>query len=104
MRGSLRQRGDKTWLIILEFGYRHDPDTGKPKRIQKYETYHGTRKQAEARLNELTVDVQHDTYIAPDKRTVGEWLDSWLALAIKPPRRTQRAYDTYASVITLHLK
>src|ERR1051325_3174171 len=102
MRGSLRQRGEKTWLIVLEYGYRTDPETGKNKRIQKYETYHGTKKQAEGRLNELTVDVPPATYIAPDKRTVGEWLDSWLELAIKPPRRTQRAYETYASVIALH--
>ncbi len=29
--------------------------------------------------------------------------DKWVDLAIKPPRRTQRAYDTYQSVIALHL-
>src|SRR5579862_2081259 len=104
MRGSLRQRGEKTWLIVLEFGYRRDHETGKNKRIQKYVTYHGTKRQAEAHLNELTTDVQHDTFIAPDKRTVAEWLDTWVDLAIKPPQRTQRAYDTYKSVITLHLK
>src|SRR5579871_3612811 len=104
MRGSLRQRGKNSWRLTLEFGYRRDPDTGKLKRIQKYETYRGTKKQAEARLNELTHDVQHDTYIAPDKRTVGEWLTAWVDLAIKPPQRTRRAYDTYQSVITLHLK
>lgn len=104
MRGSLRQRGEKTWRLILEFGYRHDPKTGKNKRVQKYITYHGTRRQAERRLNELTHDVQHDTFIAPDKRTVAEWLDTWVDLAIKPPLKTQRAYDTYKSVIALHLK
>jgi len=104
MRGSLRQRGEKTWHLILEFGYRCDPETGKSKRIQKFITFHGTKQQAETRLNELTLDVQHDMFIEPDKRTVGEWLDTWVNLAIKPPRRTQRAYDTYRSVIALHLK
>jgi integrase len=104
MRGSLRQRGEKTWLLTLEFGYRRDPETGKSKRIQKYITFHGNKRQAETRLNELTRDVQHDTFIEPDKRTVGEWLDTWVDLAIKPPQRTQRAYDTYKSVIALHLK
>jgi hypothetical protein len=93
-----------SWLLTLEFGYVKDPQTGKSKRIQKYETVRGTRKQAETRLNDLTHDLQHGTYIAPDKRTVGQWLDEWLELAIKPPRRTQRAYDTYKSVIALHLK
>src|SRR5438034_7264401 len=104
MRGSLRQRGDKAWLLTLEFGYRRDPETGKSKRIQKYVTFHGTKREAEAKLNDLTRDVQHDTFIEPDKRTVGEWLDTWVDLAIKPPQRTQRAYDTYVSVIKLHLK
>jgi integrase len=104
MRGSIRQRGEKTWLLVLEFGYRHDPQTGKSKRVQKYQTYHGTRKQAEAKLNDLISDVQHDTFIASDKRTVGEWLESWVDLAIKPPMRTQRASETYQSVIRLHLK
>jgi integrase len=31
-------------------------------------------------------------------------LETWVDLAIKPPQRTQRAYDTYRSVIALHLK
>ena len=34
----------------------------------------------------------------------GEWLDTWLEKAIKPPRRTLRAYETYKSVINRHLK
>ncbi|PWT80446.1 MAG: hypothetical protein C5B57_12210 [Blastocatellia bacterium] len=104
MRGSLKQRGAQTWLLTLEFGYRRDPDTGKTKRIQKFITFHGTKRQAETRLNDLTRHVQHDTFVEPDKRTVGQWLDSWVDLAIKPPQRTQRAYDTSRSVIALHLK
>src|SRR5262245_2313591 len=104
MRGSLRQRSKGSWRLTLEFGYRVDPTTGKKKRIQKFITFRGTKKEAESKLNDLTNDVQHDTFIAPDKRTVGEWLESWVDLAIKPPIRTQRAYDTYRSVIALHLK
>jgi integrase len=103
MRGSLLQRGPKTWLIRLEFGYVPDPTTGKPKRVQKTETFHGSRRAAERRLNALTTDVQDGSYIAPDKRTVALWLSEWVDLAIKPPRRTQRAYDTYQSVLATHL-
>ncbi len=104
MRGSLKQRGETTWLIRLEFGYVRDPKTGQVKRHQRTETFHGGRRAAERRLTVLTNDVQDGTYIAPDSRTVGQWLDEWVDLAIKPPRRTQRAYDTYQSVIGLHLK
>ena len=104
MRGSIRQRSKNSWLLVLELGYLRDSETGKTKRIQKYETVRGTKRDAENRLNDLLHDVKHGTYIAPDKRTVGQWLDEWVELAIKPPRRTQRAYDTYKSVIRLHLK
>jgi integrase len=103
MRGSLLQRGENRWLIRLEFGYMPDPKTGKMRRLQKSETFRGTRRDAERRLNALTKDVQDGSYIASDKRTVAEWLREWVELAIKPPRRTQRAYDTYSSVIELHL-
>jgi len=104
MRGSLRQRGAGSWLLTLEFGYRRDSATGKTARARKFITFRGTKREAESKLNDLIADVQHDTFIEPDKRTVAEWLDTWVDLAIKPPQRTQRAYDTYKSVIALHLK
>jgi len=104
MRGSLRQRGAGSWLLTLEFGYRRDSATGKTTRARKFITFRGTKREAESKLNDLIADVQHDTFIEPDKRTVAEWLDTWVDLAIKPPQRTHRAYDTYKSVIKLHLK
>ena len=104
MRGSLRRRSKGTWLITLEFGYVRDPTTGTSKRIQKYTTFHGTKRQAQDRLTDLLHDATHGTFIEPDKRTVAEWLDEWVDLAIKPPRRTPRAYETYLSVIRCHLR
>jgi integrase len=104
MRGSIRQRSPGSWRLTLEFGYVQDPVTGKAKRVQKYVTVRGSKRDAERRLNDLIGDVQDGTFIQPDKRTVGQWLDEWVELALKPPRRTQRAYDTYKSVIARHLK
>ena len=103
MLGSLRRRSKGTWLITLEFGYVRDPTTGTSKRIQKYTTFHGTKPQAQDTLTDLLHDATHGTFIEPDKRTVAEWLDEWVELAIKPPRRTPRAYETYRSVIACHL-
>ena len=104
MRGSLRRRSKGSWLITVEFGYVRDPATGKSKRIQKYSTFHGTKRGAQDKLTDLLHDATHGTFIEPDKRTVGAWLDEWVDLAIKPPRRTQRSYETYKGVIALHLK
>jgi integrase len=104
MRGSLKQRSPGSWSLILEFGYVRDPARGKSKRLQKWITFRGTRKAAERRLNDLIHDQQHGTFIEPDKRTVGEWLDEWVGLAIKPPRCAPRSYATYQQVIANHLK
>ena len=47
-------------------------------------TVHGTKKQAQEKLTELVGQVQHNEYIEPSKMTVGQYLDEWLATAIKP--------------------
>src|SRR5687767_11960883 len=104
MRGSIRERSKGSWRITLEFGYQLDPASGTRKRVQKFITFRGSKKKAQDKLTDLLAAANKGEFIEPDKRTVGEWLDEWVGLAIKPPRRTQRAYDTYCSVITLHLK
>ena len=104
MRGNLRRRAKASWLITLEFGYVRDPATGKSKRIQKHTTFHGTKREAQDKLTDLLHDATHGTFVEPNKRTVGAWLDEWVELAIKPPRRTPRAYETYKSMIAVHLK
>ncbi len=104
MRGSLKRRYKGTWSIILDLGYQTDPDTGLRKRRQKWITVRGTKRDAERRLAELVNDTNKGTFVEPSKVTVGEWLDTWLEKAIKPPRRTLRAYETYRSVINRHLK
>lgn len=104
MRGSIRSRSKGSWRITLEFGYVHDHVTDKKKREQKFITFRGTKREAQDKLHDLLHEAKHGTLVEPDKRTVGQWLDEWVDLAIKPPRRTQRAYDTYKSVIAIHLK
>ena len=104
MRGSLRRRYTGSWSIILDLGYTTDPETGKRKRQQKWITVRGTKRDAERRLAELVNDTNKGTFVEPSKVTVGEWIDTWLEKAIKPPRKTLRAYETYKSAITRHLK
>ena len=104
MRGSLKRRYKGSWSIILDLGYQTDPDTRQRKRRQKWITVRGTKRDAERRLAELIHRANTGTFIEPSKVTVGEWLDMWLEKAIKPPRRTLRAYETYKSAIERHLK
>ena len=104
MRGSLKKRYKGSWSIVLDLGYQVDTETGLRKRRQKWITVRGTKRDAERRLAELIHRADTGTFIEPSKVTVGEWLDIWLEKAIRPPRRTLRAYETYRSAINRHLK
>ena len=44
MRGSIQKRYRGSWSIVLDLGYAPDPETGKPRRQQKWHTVRGTRK------------------------------------------------------------
>lgn len=108
MRGCLHKRktkrglkpGESSWSIILSLG--RDPKTGKQR--QKWITFHGTRKQAEQKLNSLVGEVHKGEFVEPSKVTVGDWLEEWLDKAIKPPRKTENTYDSYYRTIKNHLK
>lgn len=104
MRGSLKQRYKGSWSLILDVGDEVDPVTGTRKRKQKWVTFRGTEKQAETKLTELLHDANRGEFVEPTKQTLGQWLDEWLDKAIKPPRRTIGAYETYRHVIDKHLK
>jgi integrase len=104
MRGSIRKRYEDSWNIILDVGYLVDPDTGKPKRVQKWFTVKGTKRDAEWKLTELLHHLHRGEYVEPSRLTVGEWLIEWLETAIKPPNKRLRTYETYQSVIERHLQ
>jgi integrase len=91
--------GEASWNIILALGRGAD---GKHK--QKWVRFHGTRKQAEEKLTELTGEVHRGEFVEPSKITVGAWLDEWLEKAIRPPRCTQNTFSAYNYIVTKHLK
>jgi integrase len=85
------------WESRYTAGY--DPGTGK--QIQRSITGK-TQKEVSQKLKALTVDIDSGTYIAPNKQTLGEWLDSWVdsyLIDVKP-----RTLVIYKSDIKLHIK
>lgn len=104
MRGTLVQRYKGSWSIVLDVGYQVDSETGKRKRQQKWITVRGPRRDAEAKLSQLVHDAHRGEFVQPHRRTFGEWLDEWVDKAIKPPAKTQRAYESYRATIDRHLK
>lgn len=93
-RGSIRNRGKNTWNISVALG--KDPATGIYKR--KWETVHGTRREAEKRLAELLVELDRGTLSVSPKMTVATYLEQWLHDYVKP-NLSATTYDRYRIVV-----
>jgi len=107
-RGSIKRRtklknSRAKWTIILDQGYKIN-DQGKRVRNQKWITVEGTKRDAERELAELLHKANQGDFVEPSKMTFGNWLDHWLEIAIKPPARRLRTYESYESIIRVHLK
>ena len=72
MRGYIRKRYKDSWNIILDIGYQIVPDTGNMKRVQKWFTVKGTKRDAERQLTDLLHNLHRGEYVEPSKTTVGE--------------------------------
>lgn len=85
------------WEARYTAGY--DPGTGK--QIQR-SVSGKTQKEVAKKLKEATAAIDAGTYIAPNKMTVGEWLDVWTAeylSAVKPS-----TLYSYKAAVRNHLK
>ena len=77
-QGHIRQRGQQSWELKFDLG--RDPITGK--RISRYVTFRGTKRQAQAELNRLLNRRNEGRYVDPTKMTVAEYLRHWLSVDI----------------------
>jgi integrase len=103
MRGTIKKRYPGSWSLIIDLGYQVDPTTGKTKRKQKWITFRGTRKQAEAALTDHVRAANRGEFVEPSKSTVGERLTEWLKKAITPPLKSQATFDSYQRIIDTRL-
>lgn len=87
---GLIKRGDKVWLIKYDIA--KDPVTGR--RRTRYETFHGTQKDAEKRRRELLTSSDKGMYIDNSKMTLSEWAARWLkSIAADVTPRTLEGYE-----------
>src|SRR5215212_4273457 len=103
MRDGLVQRGQGRWTAVFTLGYSDpDPVTGKRKLLQKSISLGKcTRAEAKARRDELAVSIRRNEFVAPTKRTLGEWLETWFTETVRSARRP-RTVVTYGNVIRNH--
>jgi len=89
MRGSIQRRGDGRWRLVFDLERDH---TGK--RRQKTATFHGNKRDAEAELSRILAEAKHAGFVDPDKSSVKEFLEAWLAGhgTLKVSKKTAERY------------
>jgi integrase len=89
-QGHIRRRGTHSWEIKFDLGT--DPKTGK--RLTRYHSFKGTRREAQARLIGLLATVGQGAYVEPNKTTVTDFVrtrvDQWEAAGDISARTAQR--------------
>ena len=101
MKGHLRQRGKDSWELKVDAG--RDPVTKR--RITRYATVRGTKKDAQRELTGLLHSIHKSTFVAPRKITLAEHLtariEHWRASG-RIGARTAEHYQTLADGIVRH--
>jgi len=97
--GTLYQRScDGRWVGQVSIGI--DPATGRNKRA----TFYGkTKKEVQEQVHEALLQLKAGTFAAPNKVTVGEWLDHWLNVYAKNKVRPS-TWENYSIVVNAHIK
>ncbi len=97
MRGHVRKRGT-SWAVVVDVG--RPPEPGR--RRQKWHSGFRTRKEAERALAEIVGRIGRDDYVAPSTKSVGAFLDEWLASM--EARVRPSTYESYSRNLRVHVR
>ncbi len=98
MKGHIRQRGKRSWAVVLDLG--RDADG---RRRQRWHTVHGTKKDAQRELARLLHELNTGAYVEPARMSVGEYLERWLADYAKNSVAA-KTFERYAEIVRVNLK
>ncbi|WLA62383.1 tyrosine-type recombinase/integrase [Bradyrhizobium diazoefficiens] len=88
--GSLQRRGEGSWRLRYYVG-----------EVRHALTFRGTRKEAADKLRSLLTDAGKGMHVAPDKRTLAQWADEWIAL--KAAERQHKTVARYEDLLMKHV-
>jgi integrase len=101
MRGSIEKRGEQVYRLRVHLGYAPDG-----RRSFRTETVHGTKREAEKRLNEILQEVQatpvQELKTHTEVQTVGQFLDHWLTTYAR--RKSPRTFENYTEYVENYIK
>jgi len=91
MRGHIKKRGKDSYSVVISLG--RDPATDKYRYL--WESVKGTKREAERRLSEVLNQIDNGTFSRPSKRTLAEYLETWLKEYVwaELSPRTAEGYD-----------
>jgi integrase len=91
MKGHIRERSSGNWAVVIDI---RDPATGKRRR--KWHSFRGTKRAAQLECARLISEIQRGSYVEPNKTTVAQFLDQWLAYV--KPRVSAKTWERYAEL------
>ena len=97
MTGSIKRQGKNSWRVTVELG-----TNGEGKRLRRYSTIRGSKKDAQDKLNELIGNANKGMITSSGKTTLAEHLRNWLNLYVKV-NCAPRTIESYESTIERHL-
>jgi integrase len=94
--GGIDARGENSWRLRYRVN-------GK----SFAKTVHGTKSEAQKALRELLHAGDTGDHVAPDKMTLGRWIDHWIAIGAPGNKRRrevgQRSIERYAELLRCHV-
>jgi integrase len=98
MSGHIRRRGERSWELKFDLG--RDPATGQ--RQIRYQSFKGTKREAQIELARLVAQNAAGGGIDPSKETIAEfaqrWDCDWLSLNVSP-----KSLERYRQVLRLYV-
>jgi integrase len=94
--GGIDQRGADSWRVRYRIGH---------KRFTK--TVRGTKSEALKALREMLHTGDTGEHVAPDKMTVGHWIEHWISIGCPGNKRRkhvgERSIERYAELLRHHV-
>ena len=91
MKGHIRERSPGHWAIVIDI---RDPATGQRRR--KWHSFRGSKRQAQVECSRLITEMERGTYLEPDKTSLAQFLDIWLADV--RPRVSPKTIERYEQI------
>jgi integrase len=97
MKGHIRQRGKRSWAVVLDVGR-----DANGKRRQKWHPVKGTKKDAQREMARLLHTIYTGAYVEPSRMTLREYLELWLKdyAATHVSAKTSERYD---EIVRIHV-